>query len=142
MKEAMQGWRKDNPNNCAKDAPPQDKEHWRASGPETFGNISEGWGWWDIPVGLMQGEFPEEEGGGYGDSGPNDRVALASKLLGLIFSLNLDGYVVLIILFSLTYPNFTGFGHLITESIAQWVYISRSTTFHPTSALSPRTCCL
>ncbi|CCO36986.1 hypothetical protein BN14_11135 [Rhizoctonia solani AG-1 IB] len=92
MKEAMQGWRKDNPNNCAKDAPPQDKEHWRASGPETFGDISKGWGWWDIPVGLMRGGFPEEEGGGYGDSGPNDRVALASKLLGLIFSLNLDGF--------------------------------------------------
>ncbi|KDN40631.1 hypothetical protein RSAG8_07960, partial [Rhizoctonia solani AG-8 WAC10335] len=72
MKELMQTWRGDNPENRARDAPQEE--------------------WWRIPIGLTRDEFPEEDGGGYGDYLPEHLVALVSKLLGLSFSINADGY--------------------------------------------------
>ncbi|CAE6494534.1 unnamed protein product, partial [Rhizoctonia solani] len=92
MKELMQSWRGQDPDNRAEDTPPRDQEYWIDHGPETFGDISQAWGWWNTPVGLTRGEFLEEEGGGYGDSMPNDPVALASRSLGLSLALNLDGF--------------------------------------------------
>ncbi|KDN34320.1 hypothetical protein RSAG8_12585, partial [Rhizoctonia solani AG-8 WAC10335] len=92
MKELMQEWRRGDPNNRAENAPPRDQEYWRDHARAKIGDISQGRVWWTIPVGLTRSEFPAEEGGGYGDSVPENPVALASKELGISFALNADGY--------------------------------------------------
>ncbi|EUC60787.1 transposase family Tnp2 protein, partial [Rhizoctonia solani AG-3 Rhs1AP] len=92
MKEIMQVWRGENPENRANDSPPRDRQHWREHRPRNIGDISQAREWWRIPIGLTRDEFSEEDGGGYGDYLPEHLVALVSKLLGLSFSINADGY--------------------------------------------------